>query len=229
MSNDLTIIYYTSNFAPKSFLEKIRGNLLKVKSSYPLISVSQRPIDFGINICVGNIGRSTYNIYKQILIGAKKAKTEYIATAEDDVLYSKEHFDYRPLGDIFAYDTAKWSIYSWIKPPVFTYKENRKTMTSLIVRKDILVKTLEQRFNKYPDKDNYPQNIWGEPGRYEEHLGIDSVKVGTYLASVPSIVFNTENSLQFSVLGKRKKMGIMKAYNIPIWGKAEDILKVYID
>ena len=68
-----TIIYYTSNTENENFENKIRENILKVKGDLPLISVSQKPIDFGHNICVGELGKSYENAFYQAKIGCEIA------------------------------------------------------------------------------------------------------------------------------------------------------------
>ena len=60
-----TIIYYTANREKESFENKVRENILKVKGDLPVISVSQKPIDFGKNICVGDIGQNYLNAFRQ--------------------------------------------------------------------------------------------------------------------------------------------------------------------
>ena len=122
--NDLTVIYYTSNFIPDKFMEYTKHHLLKAAENTPIISVSQKPMNFGKNICVGNIGRSHLNIYRQALRGAKEAKTRYIAMAEDDVLYSPGCFTrHTPTPGVFAYNRNVWCIYTWVKPAVFSFKD----------------------------------------------------------------------------------------------------------
>ncbi len=226
MHDDLTIIYYTANHVPGCFLENTKRQLLEAVGDTPIISVSHKPMELGDNICVGDIGRSAYNIYKQILIGAKAAKTKYVATAEDDVLYPKEHFEHRPEDGVFAYDVHKWSIYTWTQPPFFSYRE-RRTMTSLIVTRDALINALEERFAKYPDPNSIPERYWGEPGRYDKGLGVKPIPTEQYQAYVPSIVFSTEQALAFDNLGTRKRHPKVRATELPQWGSAEFILKLY--
>src|SRR3989304_7380503 len=148
--NDLTVVYYTSNWLDTHnpyFLENTKKQLLVAIGDLPLISVSQKPIAFGKNICVGETGRSHLNLYRQILIGCKEAKTKYVAMAEDDVLYSHEHFHYRtPEKDVFAYNMAKWSLFTWSRPPVFSLRIKRKVVNSLIAKRDMLIEALEERF-----------------------------------------------------------------------------------
>jgi hypothetical protein len=45
----VTILYYTSNREDESFEKKIQENILK-QTDLPIISVSQKPINFGKNI-----------------------------------------------------------------------------------------------------------------------------------------------------------------------------------
>ena len=205
--------------------------LLKAIGDTPIISVSHKPMKFGKNICVGEIGRSGYNLYKQILIGVKEAKTKYVAMAEDDTLYSSEHFSYRPPdGNTFSYDINKWSIFSWTRPPTFSYRP-RKSMSSLIVARDALAKTLEERYAKYPVFEEIPKDIykyyWGEPGRFENHLGITPLKKEEFSSPVPNIIFSTSEALGFSQLGKRKSHTNITKTEIAPWGTAQDVLKLY--
>ena len=91
---DTTVIYYTSQREKPDFEERIRRALqrLVVRFRLPLISVSQFPLDFGQNICVGDVGTSPLNAFRQLQIGAMAAKTTYVCTAESDVLYPREYF-----------------------------------------------------------------------------------------------------------------------------------------
>ena len=50
---DVTILYLTANLEQPYFAENIRQNILKHKGDIPIVSVSQEPLDFGKNICVG--------------------------------------------------------------------------------------------------------------------------------------------------------------------------------
>jgi hypothetical protein len=104
-------------------------------------------------------------------------------------------------------------------------------MSSLIVTQDALVKTLEERYGKYPVLDQIPHDIykfyWGEPGRFENHLGITPLKTEEFFSAVPNIMFSTSEALGFLHLGTRKAhSGIVKNEVLP-WGTAEEVLKLY--
>jgi len=96
MPHDLTVIYYTSNREDERFETKIRAHLLQTIGDTPLISVSQRPIAFGKNICVGDVGRSGHNVFRQYQIGVQEAETPYVCPAESDCLYPSAFFGLRP-------------------------------------------------------------------------------------------------------------------------------------
>jgi len=110
---DVTVIYYTSNREEEEFETKVRKRLLKSIGDLPLISISQKPISFGENICVGDVGTSDHNIYRQMLIGCKKAKTKFICTAEADCLYPPTgYFDFTPPDESAAYHHMNvWILY----------------------------------------------------------------------------------------------------------------------
>ena len=100
MVKDLTVLYYTSNREKPEFEDIIRQKILQIIGKTPLISISHKPIDFGYNICVGDVGLSDYNIYRQMQIGCLEAKTKYVCTAEADCLYpSTGYFDFKPPKD----------------------------------------------------------------------------------------------------------------------------------
>ena len=118
---ETTVIYYTSNREDEEFEKKIRNRLWEAKGNLPLISVSQKPIDFGLNVCVGDRGVSEQNILKQMLMGCELAKTPFVIFAEADTLYPKEYFNYLPN------EKSGWQAYKkrekryWFEPVYILY------------------------------------------------------------------------------------------------------------
>jgi len=223
---DLTIIYYTANYINDHFFKETKKQLLLSKKDIPLISVSQKPMDLGENICVGDIGRSHVNIFKQALIGAKKANTKYVAMAEDDVLYSPEHFNFRPKKTNFAYNVSKWSIFTWSEPPVFSFK-NRLVINSLIANRKAFIEAIEERLNKFGDNPKFNGYSWGEPGRKEKELGLKINKTEIFYSEIPNIVFSHPEAVGYGHLGKKKRKGFPRLKELPYWGSAKDVLKKY--
>jgi hypothetical protein len=91
-----TIIYYSSNAEDPIFEQKIMDNVKKQVGDIPIISVTQKPVNLGRNICVGEKPLCYSNAFKQLLIGLKEAKTEFCIAAESDVLYPPEYFTFTP-------------------------------------------------------------------------------------------------------------------------------------
>lgn len=91
-----TIIYYSSNKEDEVFEQKVIDSLLSVAGSLPIISVTQKPLNLGHNICVGDVGASNFNLYRQVQMACERANTEYVISAEADCLYGADYFLFRP-------------------------------------------------------------------------------------------------------------------------------------
>lgn len=93
-----TIIYYTDGHIDEPLARAVRKNLVKATGDkIPIISVSQHPLNFGRNICVGEKPRSNRSIYEQILAGLEAAPPEsVIYLCEHDVAYNPSHFAHVP-------------------------------------------------------------------------------------------------------------------------------------
>jgi len=229
MQDDMTIVYYTANVIDDYFAANTRKQLLKAIGDLPLITVSKKPIDFGQNIVV-NTPRSHVSIYRDALTGVKAATTKYVAMAEDDVLYSPEHFKRRPNPGKFAYNLCTWAIFTWQDPPMFTTKASgRINLNSLICERELFIEAMEERFAKFPDDSKINTNVWAEPGKYEGpgHLGVTEREKEIFYANPPNIVFSHQTELSFAGLGTRKRIGEFRAIEIPYWGTASDIIKTY--
>lgn len=106
-----SIIYYTDNSLPDPIFNLCIKQLKSVAGDTPIISVSQKPIELGTNICLGEIGRSYKSYYTQILEGVKRVETEYVTTVEHDCLYSRDYFDFNiSSDDTFYYNKNVWYV-----------------------------------------------------------------------------------------------------------------------
>ena len=245
--NNLTVIYYTSNYLEKTnpyFLHNTRIQFIKAIGDLPVIIVSQKPTSFinmkvdETNVCVGELGRSHLNIYRQILEGAKAATTEFVALAEDDILYSYEHFHNEYIGmypDKFLYDMNKVSVFTWIKPALFSFRHDRMVVNQLIAPRKLLIEALEERFMKVTErmmqgeKEEKLIKYWGDLGRYEDILGVTVRPTKTFMCKCPSIVFSHENAFGYLNHGKKKRLGDLRIKELEYWGRAEDAMKLYFE
>jgi hypothetical protein len=225
-SNDLTIIYITANQIPETFAAYQRGILSKSAKGAHIISISRKPLHFGTNL-LDDGEKSTDNIYRQMLRGAKIATTKYVAMAEDDTLYNEDHFYFfRPDDDTFAYNQNRLALFTWGKPQ-FNWR-NRKSNCSLIAPRELLVESLEERFTRWPTA--IPEILVGELGRQrvEKNLGVTVRKSIEVFSEISIIQFNHDNASENAQRAHRKRPGPIKAYDIPYWGKAQDLVRKYV-
>jgi len=245
--DQLTVIYYTSNWMDDKnpfFIENVRKQLLKATTNpntgakLPIVIVSQKPTLFGdnsVNICVGDIGRSHLNIYKQILTGAKEAKTKYVAMAEDDILYTFAHFHNKlPKRGRFLFDMSRWSVFTWSRPPMYSYRKDRRVIHELIVERDLLIESLEERFKRVEylleNKILTLQQIesrWGDPCRYEKDLGVTVREPEEFWTASPNVVFSHEMAYGFLNHNVKKLLGDIRAFDIPEFGHIDNVMNLF--
>jgi hypothetical protein len=216
-SSDLTLLFITAGELPLPWRDFHRSHL----PDLPMVTVSRQP---GADI------HDTYpkcyeNIYRQMLFAARLAKTPYVAMIEDDVLYSPEHFAYRPPLDTFAYNQHRWALFTWGEP---TYSiRQRKSNCSLIAPRELLIEAIEERFNKCGD---HWGAFAGELGRerVEAGLNVTPRKSIEWFSEIGIIQINHDNASEDRQRRHRKTLGQIKAYDIPHWGKAEDVIKKFL-
>lgn len=222
--DDITCLYITASQLPESFSEWQRMILKEAIEDMPLVSVSRKPLDFGNNL-IDEEPKSMSNIYFQMLRAAKVATTPYVAIAEDDCLYPKEHFILRPAMDKFLYNQNRWSVFTW-GVPMYSWR-NRKSNATLISPRDLLIEALEERFAKWPQ--GTPEELTGELGRrmVEKNLGVTHRKSKELYSEVSVIQLNHDNASEDRQRRHRKAPGPMKSFDLYYWRYAKDIVRRY--
>jgi hypothetical protein len=226
---DLTIIYITANKMPAAWMDYQTSMLLLVASKgVPIISISREPMRLGTNF-VEHEPHGYWNIYRQLCYGARQATTQYIAMCEDDTLYPLQHFtEYAPQENAFSYNRARWSLFAWEKRPVYCLRE-RVSNCTLIAPRDLVIAAIQERLDKYPDGDTMPQTFVGEIGRrrVEKGLKVTRRKSHEWCSTVPVVQLNHPHGIDARQKAQHKKHAKVKAYDIPYWGKAADIVAKY--
>lgn len=227
MAADITAIYLTLNRMPDSWTKFHLGHLKKSLKEIPVISISRLPMDFGENyLDEGPFGY--VNIYRQILRGAKLAKTKYVAVCEDDTLYHENHFRrFRPKDDEFAYNRLRWSIFSWGIPQ---YSLRRRISNcGCIAPRALIIEALEERFAKCGY--NIPITACGECGRnkLEKRLGITLRKQVDFYSTDAIVQLSHPSGTEPRQTIMRKSHAEVRAFDIPYWGKASEVVKHYLD
>jgi len=174
MAVQTTIVFITDNKLDVRIAELCKRYLLKAADGRRIISVSQEPIDLGENICIGDIGRNGLSIDLQIKAGLEKVESEFVAIAEHDCIYDKEHFNFKPPdNEYFYYNTNCWLLqhHSSNHPEyngMFSFVPERCVQSQLITGRDALMEATERKITILSDPD--VQVAWpvrtrlGEPG-----------------------------------------------------------------
>lgn len=216
------LVYYTNNKPDEKILSACQRQLTKCmqKWGYPIYSISQKPIDFGINTVV-DFDNSLLSMFKQIYEGLSQCKTDYIFLVEHDVLYHPSHFDFTPeKQDHFYYNRNEWRVSSETGKAVF-YLHN--DTSQLCAKRDLLAEHIKRAIQVNTDM---PHNNYGiAPPRGippEEQKG---KHYDTYMSEVPNVDIRHPNTLtrvrmdpsQFR--SERSRRGWTESDGVPGWGK----------
>lgn len=234
---DLTCLFLTVNKVP--WMEYHNKMMLEAIGSHPLITISRLPMDLpGIQLRQSD-EQSHDKIYKLMLKGAKLATTPYIGMVEDDMLYTKEHFDLRPPLDTFGYNWNRWSLFTFGEP-TYSFKRRYCNGCSILPRLET-IDALEERFAKW---ETIPHVLNGELGyeKVERNLGVKVRKSMPMYSKTPVVqihhIYGTpgigrvnpspNDTLDLEARKVRKRMGMMRSYEIPKWGKSSEFIKNFI-
>lgn len=211
-----TIIYYTSNHEDPIFEQKIIDDMLSKKGDLPVISVSQKPMNLGQNICIGDVGFSYLNCRKQILIAAKLAKTEYVVHSESDFIYPPEYFNFKPSGDnLYRYDNV-WIMELSDRNEKNFYRKRSTSDGAQIVKRKFFIDLLEKFLKPYPGwylKNNSETDPRHSPYHRIPHTLIHGEN--------PSISMKTGNGISLRTAIKEGPESIRK--DLPYWGNVETV------
>lgn len=233
---DRTIVMFTDNSLNGQIASKCRELLLEVAGDIPVICVSQKPLDFGRNICVGDIGRSHLSLFKQLAIGIEAAQTPIVIMAEHDCLYTNEHFNWCPPQlDVFYYNVNVWYLqYGGRHNGLFSYHK-RRALSQLIVGRDIALEAAQERVELLENGYTLVKGAAGacEPGCLDDKAFIKPELNPIYkdLGKDPTKWKAERFSTQLSNLDIRHgdnfsggRRGTNRCYTLPYWGTLKDIM-----
>ena len=215
---DTTVVYYTSNKQPWDFEKRIQRRLLKTIGGLPLISVSQKPMNLGDNICVGSVGASSQNAYRQLLIGAAKATTRFIAIAEADCVYSPDYFFFQPpRDDTFYLAKPLYVLFAQRgKAKVFVNKP-RGSESTMVANRQLLMDRLEFILKDIGEWGTLSANGDGWPYLLERNSTLRE----RFITKYPSVTFKTDHQMH-----RRTPHDVnSKTREIPYWGTATNLIR----
>ena len=215
--NNRTIIYYTSNREDLGFEERVQENLLKVSGGLPIVSVSQKPIDLGKNICVGDIGVSGFNMFRQVQIACEAAKTTFVISAEADCLYPPDYFKFIPPQEDACYRNSNL----YVMPDrrnYFFYKKEGATHAQIVGRKFYL-QMLKKLFEGAPkwnaEEKNFPKERWHKDDIFD--------KIVYWQTKNPVFQIKTHKGMRYYTHSDRTPIP-----SLPYWGEGRVVRKKYL-
>lgn len=212
-----TILYYTSNRERPEFEQKIIETLLETSGGIPIVSVSQKPMDLGKNICVGDVGHSYLNLYRQVLMGAKKAQSEYVWFAESDFVYPPEYFKFEPGGEeTYLYNNI-WILFN---RRVKGFRKKNVSHGAQVARREALIKRLEEGLACMPEWFDGNPTPW--PSRkHHRKVGLPPHKL--FGGNNPAVSFKTGDGVnQWTNVDK------VEVNDLPYWGNVNNLRKQYV-
>jgi len=218
-----SILYYTDN--------KLRDDISRAcikqinRCGLPVVSVSQKPMDFGKNI-VMDIGSSQLSMFKQILVGLIAIETDIVFFCEHDCLYHPSHFDFTPpKRNIYYFNSNAWSVRADTGETLH-YNGMKKT-SGLVAYRDILIEHYTDKVTLI-EKEGWSQRKHGfEPGRKKSKGRPNDYDWEYFESEHPYIDIKHDNNLtkrRWYTKQYRNKEIIRtweKSDGVPYWGKTK--------
>lgn len=219
--NDLTIIMMTPNLVPKKWAKYHKKKLLEAAGDTPIITISAKPLNWGLNLVQEGYGLP--NLYKQLLRGAKTATTELIAIADDDTLYPKDHFAFRPGEPGFYYNHNRWHTFTWGEP--FYFYKPKPGGGCMIATRKLVIEAMEARMADDPKlRKPYSVKELGSSGRMRTY---DKFEYKPFYTKAPIASFYHDYSFDEATRQHKKYAWPVRVYDLPLWGKAKNLRKKF--
>jgi|WetSurMetagenome_2_1015567.scaffolds.fasta_scaffold01544_8 hypothetical protein len=220
--SETTIIYCSSNREDSLFEQKVIDNILKNKPyDMPIVSITQKPMDFGINFCVGDdVGVSGFNFFRQSQIACEKAQTRFVLSCEADCFYPPDYFTWIPPRDDKCYRNSnlyvmpQYRAFFWRKPEGATHAQ--------IINREFYLNKLNELFEGAPDWDREVKEKNFPKERYRLEDIFPKKQIEYYETQNPVIQIKTTRSMRHYTHSDR-----IDIHEIPYWGTGKEFRDKY--
>jgi hypothetical protein len=210
----LGVIYVSSNQEDPAFEAKTRADLLSKVGDLPIVSVTQKPVLLGNNICVGEVGASGFNFCRQVLIALENIDTDFVLSAESDCLYSPDYFLFTPERLDIPYRNT--NIYVQKYGQDYFCKKSMSTFSQIVGRKFYMERLKEL----FVDQLQWSMELKNFPKEIKKNL-FD--KFETFETKFPCLSFKTGRGMR-----KHSNSDDVPIYELPYWGQAKDLVCKYL-
>jgi len=220
MEDLITILYCSSNMEDPKFEQRIRDGIEKNCGYLDIISVTQKPIDFGKNIVVGDdVGVSGYNFFRQVQIACKEAKTKFVLSAEADCAYPPDYFTYIPPREDMCYRNT--NLYVMGDHRDYWYRKREGATHSQIVGREFYLDTLNKLFEGAPEWSAKEKNFPKERHKRSDVFWPNEIEM--YSTENPVFQIKTHRSMRFYTNSER-----VPIHELPYWGSGKKIRDYYM-
>ena len=224
------IIYYTDNQVPMKIGHEARKTIKK--AGLPIVSCSLKPMDFGKNIHL-KLERGYEAYFKQILTALKNSEADIIYFCEHDWLYHPSHFKFTPpKDDTFYYNWNWWRLRA---SDGLAVKYDTQMVPGLVAYRKLLLDYYKKAVS-YLEKVGFTgdnaRTVGFEPGTHKR-VDFGDYKVERFDSEFPNIDIRHDSNLttskwtQDAFRNQSNCQNWQETYEIPGWGKTEDIIKKF--
>lgn len=176
------IVYYSDCRGDADIFQACRSQLIQSAGSLPIVSVTLKPVSLGQNIVLP-LERGYLTMFKQILAGLETLDTEYAFLAEHDVIYTPEHFQFRPPNDSTYFYNLHWWKVDHETGHAVTY--TAKQTSQLCANRELLIKHYRERVRRV-EADGFTRAMGFEPGSHNRKERIDDVPSDVWRSTQPN-------------------------------------------
>ena len=207
-----TVIYYSSNREDWGFEKRIIKLLLNSCGDLPIVSVTHKAVNLGKNICIGDVGVSGFNMFRQVQIACREAKTRFVILAEADCLYPPDYFTFLPEKDDVFYRNS--NLYLMGNKRDYFFRKPEGSTFSQVVNREHYLSILDKLFTGAPDwsaeEKNFPKGRWkiqDVPDKQE-----------LYFTENPCVSLKTGQGMRHYSPSERVRID-----DIPYWGNGKKL------
>lgn len=148
-SSPRVIVYYTDSRLDEKLAVQVRKQIKRCAGPIPIISVSQKPLDFGRNICVGEKPQTYKSAYEQMREGINAASPDSIIyLCEHDVFYHPSHFAFLPKRKTHAYFNQNCFHYA-LGADSFLKAKGKRAQSQCVARREVLLAHCDDRLQNW--------------------------------------------------------------------------------
>jgi hypothetical protein len=217
------LCFYTDNKIEPTILNVVKIRLQASMNSHKLVTVSQKPLDFGENI-VMELQRGHLAMAKQQLAGLEALNVDVVFMVEHDILYPPCHFDFMPpKKDVFYYNLNWWKV-RVSDGQALHFKA--KQVSGLCAYRDILIEYYKNRVRMIESGEIGGRRHF-EPGSHyrDAYSKLTSHGFDTWWSEIPYVDIRHDTVLTRNIFDPSGYRGRVidwtMADEIPHWGRTK--------